>query len=138
MTPGGCWHCGEPLPRGDAPKDTISATIDGAVRRFCCPGCRAAAQWIAQIGLGDYYRLRSAPAQRPAEASDERAAWARDELARHVVRERSDGAREAMLLIDGIRCSACVWLIERMLGALPGVLQVSVNAAAQRARIASL
>lgn len=136
MTPGGCWHCGEPLPRGDTPKDTISATIDGAARRFCCVGCRAAAQWIAQIGLADYYRLRSAPAQRPADATDERAAWARDELARHVVRERSDGAREAMLLIDGIRCSACVWLIERLLGALPGVVQVSVNAAAQRARIA--
>jgi Cu2+-exporting ATPase len=40
-----------------------------------------------------------------------------------------------MLLIEGVRCSACVWLIERAVGALPGVVSVQVNAAARRARI---
>ena len=40
-----------------------------------------------------------------------------------------------MLLVEGVRCAACVWLIERALCALPGVVTVQVNAAAQRARI---
>ncbi len=40
-----------------------------------------------------------------------------------------------MLLVEGVRCSACVWLIERVLGAVPGISSVQVNAASRRARI---
>lgn len=130
----GCWHCGEPLPAADVPQ----ARVAGVTHAVCCEGCRAAAEWIDQLGLADYYRLRSAPAPRAPEtleASRTSEAWARPELERHVVRELGDDRREAVLLIDGLRCAACVWLIERALGALPGVASVQVNATARRARI---
>ena len=129
----GCWHCGEPLPANAV----ILAHIAGHSRPMCCQGCRAAAEWIEQLGLGDYYRLRTQPAQKPDwnTTSRNRDAWQRSELARHVIRDLGAGCRETMLLIEGMRCSACVWLIERALCALPGVVTVQVNAAAQRARI---
>ena len=130
----GCWHCGEPLPATGAPV----ARIDGVDRAMCCHGCRAAAEWIAQLGLADYYRLRSAPAPRaPALPDGGRtlSAWSRPELARHVVRDLGEDRREVILLIEGLRCAACVWLIERAVGALPGTLDVQVNAAARRARV---
>jgi Cu2+-exporting ATPase len=130
----GCWHCGEPLPPRDAPL----ATIAGVAHPVCCQGCRAAAQWIDQLGLADYYRLRSEPAARADDAADvarSSAAWSRPELARHVVRDLGGDRRETMVLVDGVRCSACVWLIERSLGALPGIASVQVNAGARRARI---
>ena len=126
----GCWHCGEPLPATGAPV----ARIDGVDRAMCCHGCRAAAEWIAQLGLADYYRLRSAPAPRaPALPDGGRtlSAWSRPELARHVVRDLGEDRREVILLIEGLRCAACVWLIERAVGALPGTLDVQVNAAAR-------
>jgi Cu2+-exporting ATPase len=41
-----------------------------------------------------------------------------------------DGA--ATLLVEGIRCAACVWLIERRLLQLPGVRKASMNVATQR------
>ncbi|HEY5810084.1 MAG TPA: heavy metal translocating P-type ATPase metal-binding domain-containing protein, partial [Povalibacter sp.] len=128
-----CWHCGEPVPVGVA----IHARIGGQAHPMCCQGCRAAAEWIEQLGLGDYYRLRTQPAQRPdANVSPaSRDAWSRPEIARHVVRDLEDGSRETMLLVEGVRCAACVWLIERALGAAPGVVSVQVNAAARRARI---
>lgn len=128
-----CWHCGEPLP-ADAP----SATVAGIAHAVCCRGCRAAAEWIDQLGLGDYYRLRSAPAHRAPERVEidrSSAAWARPEFTRHVVRDLGAGGHEAIVLIEGVRCAACVWLIERSLGALPGVTSVHVNASARRARI---
>jgi Cu2+-exporting ATPase len=132
--PGGrCWHCSEALPAGAAPL----ARIGGIDRAVCCQGCRAAAEWIEQLGLGDYYRLRSAPAERAGDAATlaaEAAAWARPALARHVVRDMADGRSEAVVLVEGVRCAACVWLIERALGAVPGVASVQVNAAARRAR----
>lgn len=128
-----CWHCGEGLP-ADAPQ----AVVAGVSHPVCCQGCRAAAEWIDQLGLGDYYRLRSATPPRapdPAQARRSADAWLRPELARHAVRTLAAGQSEALLLVDGIRCAACVWLIERALGAISGVQSVQVNASAQRARI---
>ncbi len=127
-----CWHCGEPLPAGEVPQ----ARVAGVTHAVCCIGCRAAAEWIDQLGLADYYRLRSAPAQRPDDAAASHAdAWLRADLARHIVRHLDAGQCEAVFLVDGLRCAACVWLIERALGALPGIERVQVNAAARRARI---
>lgn len=126
---GACWHCGEPLPA-----EPLMAQVSGTPRPVCCHGCRAAAEWIEGLGLGDYYRLRSEPALRPPEGSGA-ANWARPELARHAVRRLPDGQSEVGLLVEGMRCSACVWLIERSLDQLPGVDKVQVNATAQRARV---
>ncbi|HEY6643697.1 heavy metal translocating P-type ATPase, partial [Povalibacter sp.] len=126
-----CWHCAEPVPAGVV----IHARVGGETRAMCCHGCRAAAEWIEQIGLGDYYRLRTQSAQKPESFSDSNA-WQRPEIARHVIRDLGAGRRETMLLIEGVRCSACVWLIERALGNLPGVTSVQVNAVARRARVA--
>ncbi|MFC4762933.1 heavy metal translocating P-type ATPase [Dyella koreensis] len=128
---GGCYHCHETLPEGER----IVARIGGETRTFCCIGCRAAAEWIEQLGLGDYYRLRSAPARKAEDAPREEHLWDRPELDRHVVRQLGDSRSEVCLLIEGVRCAACVWLIERSLSALPGVIDVQVNAAASRARV---
>jgi Cu2+-exporting ATPase len=42
---------------------------------------------------------------------------------------------EAALLLDGLRCGACVWLVETWLARQPGVLDASVNFATRRARV---
>jgi Cu2+-exporting ATPase len=98
-------------------------------------GCRAAAEWIDALGLADYYRLRTAPAQRPpALAEGPGAMFARPEVARQAVRDLGGERCEAVVLVEGIRCSACVWLIERGVGSLEGVASVEVNALSQRAR----
>lgn len=133
--PCSCWHCGEPLPAGVE----LHADIAGESRAMCCQGCCAAAQWIEQLGLTDYYRLRTTAAPKPLSDADadsrSRDAWQRPEVSRHVVRDLGDARRETMLLIDGVRCAACVWLIERALGSMPGVILVQVNAASRRAHV---
>ena len=129
----GCWHCGERLPA-----DPPQARVAGANHAVCCNGCRAVAEWIGELGLGDYYRLRSGTAGRapdPAESAKSAAVFARPELARHLVRPLPEGRSEVIVVIDGVRCAACCWLIERTLARLRGVADVSVNASAQRARI---
>jgi len=101
---------------------------------MCCQGCRAAAEWIEQLGLGGYYELRTAPAPKP-DAALTHDSWRNADSARHVIRDLGEGLRETLLLIEGVRCSACVWLIERALGAAPGVVSVQVNAVSRRARV---
>jgi Cation transport ATPase len=41
-------------------------------------------------------------------------------------------AREINLLVEGIHCAACVWLIEQALSRMPGVLSARVNLSAKR------
>jgi len=102
---------------------------------MCCQGCRAAAEWIEQLGLGDYYELRTAPAPKPDASDAAHDSWQDSDSARHVIRELDADLRETLLLVEGVRCTACVWLIERSLGAMPGVMSVQVNAVARRARV---
>jgi Cu2+-exporting ATPase len=125
-----CFHCGETLPAAPS-----RLHVDGGVRDFCCDGCAAAAQWIRDARLDDYYRLRSQPASRVPASADDLALWDRAEvLAEHA--RAVPGGRELTLLTDGMRCAACAWLIDRAIAREPGVLEVSANAVTGRIRIA--
>ena len=124
-----CYHCGEPLP--DAP---LRDTVGDVERVFCCTGCAAAARWIADADLGDYYRLRNVDAARVGTDAIDYASWDRaDVLAEHSV--VVDGAREITILTDGMRCAACAWLIDRALSREAGVREISANAITGRIRI---
>ena len=127
--PAQCFHCAEPLP-----STPIAQAIDGQTRRFCCNGCAAAAQWIEDARLHDYYRLRSASGNRvDAQASDYRA-WDRSDVtAGHV--HAVPGGREITVLSNGMHCAACAWLIDRALRQQPGVLDAGANAVTGRVRI---
>ena len=122
-----CFHCGEPA--GDGPR----IAFDGAPRAFCCEGCAAAAAWIADAQLSDYYRLRSASATRVAPPAD-LDVWDHDDLLAAHARE-VEGGREITLVADGMRCAACAWLIDRALSREAGVLEAGANAVTGRVRI---
>ena len=135
-----CFHCGDALPEAGVPL----ARIDGHTHAFCCTGCAAAAQWIDQAALGDYYRLREREAGRvdPAVADsgfagsntvDDRV-WDRaDLLAEHA--RAVPGGCEIVVLTDGMRCAACAWLIDRALSREAGVSEIAANALTGRIRI---
>ena len=125
-TAGTCFHCGEPLP-----SSPVSARVGGQERSMCCSGCAAAASWIADAGLDDYYRLRSADGLRVDAIDADFSAWDRaDVLAEHS-RGNAD-EREITVLVEGIRCAACAWLIGRALAPMPGVVEAEANAVTGR------
>ena len=102
----------------------------------CCAGCEAVASAILGQGFGDFYRLRErAPGERAQAALPEDLALYDDpDVQRGFVLER-DAEREALLVLEGVRCVACSWLIEQALTRLQGVLGAEVNFASQRARV---
>lgn len=122
-----CFHCGQQVPPGSR----WQARIDGSARDMCCPGCAAAAQAIVQGGFGDYYANRSeyaVPAAGPAEDAE----LALYDAPRNAPCNSEDLAGEGSFTIEGVRCGACVWLVERQLERLPGMLQCSLNVATGR------
>ncbi len=113
-----CAHCGSPVP----------GVVDPAQAAFCCAGCRTAAEVIRACGLGDYHRLRAslgtvAPIAIDGEPIADDAAYA-DEVVM-----RRDGLAAIAWHVVGVRCAACVWLLERMSSLLPGVAHARVDLA---------
>ena len=126
----GCFHCGEPLP--PAP---VRVRLDDAEREVCCTGCGAAASWIRDAGLGDYYRLRDSTGARVDLAPTDYSAWDRaDVQAGHAI-DTPEG-REITVVCEGMHCAACAWLIDHALRREPGVSDAGANAVTGRVRIA--
>ncbi|WP_372987872.1 heavy metal translocating P-type ATPase [Marinobacter sp.] len=129
-----CFHCGEPA-EGNPP---ITLELEGTTRHFCCQGCKAVCETIHNEGLTGFYDFRTEPAVTPRELS-------RSELTRlreldHPLVQQSfvspvKSGQEANLLIGGITCAACIWLLENHMKTQPGVQSFSVNHTTQRARL---
>ncbi|WP_300752679.1 heavy metal translocating P-type ATPase [Janthinobacterium sp.] len=122
-----CFHCGLPVPAGAR----WNVVIDDVERAMCCPGCEAVAQTIVDIGQSSYYRERAQYAVNASETAmlpPELRLYSNDD----VQFARDADSCEATLSVVGIRCAACVWLIERQLLRLPGVQAASLNMATER------
>lgn len=121
------------------PGSHYQVDIDGQSRPMCCPGCEAVAKAIVDSGMTDYYRFRTERAQRAEELVptflEEIQLYDRPELQQSFVRQGEGTVREASLIMEGITCAACVWLNERHVRALPGVVDFRVNYSTHRARV---
>ena len=128
-----CFHCGLPVPSGVF----YIVPINGAERSMCCPGCCAVAQAIVEAGVADYYRFRTAAAtpQRDTSIPNELPLFDLPEVQQTFVHSVNDRVKEAALILEGITCAACVWLIEKRMAALPGVHGLEINHTTHRARI---
>lgn len=126
-----CFHCGEPLRNS-----TLVARIEQRDEPVCCSGCQAVAELIAGTGLGDFYRYRDGSSVRPGDGDqgDRWRVYADAQFAAQFTRTSKERT-SVTLLIEGLRCSACSWLIDQVLRRHAGVLDVSVNAATGRASV---
>ena len=127
-----CFHCG--LPVSDAVGET--AVVDGAQRDFCCTGCRSVCEAIYAAGLDGFYR-RTPEGEilgPPPEPPKQLALFDLDEVQEEFVDALGE-IREINLLVEGIHCAACVWLIENGLAAMPGVQEARVNLTGRRLRL---
>ena len=108
-----CAHCGAALAAG---RD-----------RFCCAGCAAAYGLICDLGLDRFYRSRTVQdgvlRPDPAEPAID--------YATHVTTDAA-GRSTLHLMVEGINCAACVWLIESVLAREPAIVAGRVNVATRR------
>jgi len=128
-----CFHCGLPLPVNVE----YHVHVDNAERSMCCAGCMSVAQTIVDAGLSDYYNNRSAlpsPADNVPDFIAEARIYNLPDLQTEFV-HRDANILDASLLLEDVRCSACLWLIEQRLRQLPGMHEVSPNYSARRVRV---
>lgn len=115
IDPVACAHCGLVVPPGLVRPETAE--------QFCCNGCRTAHALILEHGLGSYYALKAESPRARASTGDTEVRFADlDRPAftdRHVVTDARGCSTR--LVIDGIHCAACVWLLEKLPRVCPGV-----------------
>jgi Cu2+-exporting ATPase len=110
----------------------------GQSRELCCPGCQAVAEAIVAGGLEHYYKHRSEhaanPQALPQALPDELALYDRSEVQQPFVQHQGE-LSETQLLIEGISCAACGWLIEKHLRGVPGVAEAHLNLSNHRLQV---
>ncbi|MBZ4219121.1 MAG: heavy metal translocating P-type ATPase [Chlorobium sp.] len=121
-----CDHCSQETIRTSA----ITALIEGKTRYFCCHGCLGVYELIHSNSLDAFYNQRCnwQPGP-PATLVKLEAAAFRDTVTVQGNESRID------LILSGIRCASCVWLIEKFLMKQEGVLSTRVNYATHKATI---
>ncbi|WP_305045417.1 heavy metal translocating P-type ATPase [Geoalkalibacter sp.] len=122
-----CAHCGLHM----SAAERIAARIGELELDFCCRGCQGAYALLKEAGLEDFYRRREGEAGLPVGAYEN--AYG-EEYLQSFVRE-SQGEAQLLFVVDGIRCAACVWVVEKFLGRCEGIREARLNYGTHRAQV---
>ena len=107
-----CFHCGDECNSG-------SVTADN--KEFCCQGCVSVYEILTSSGLDTYYQLESFPGFRQTDDSHKYAYLDHNEVKKKLLDFSSDQLQKVRLIIPGIHCSSCIWLLENLHRLDPGV-----------------
>jgi len=127
-----CFHCGLPVPNGSS----YYVKINNNEEPMCCLGCKSVAEAIVDGGLTNFYEHRTKNSSKPTDLIPaELQVFDNEKLQRRFVQFVDENIREASLILEGIVCAACVWLNERHIKSLDGVLDFRVNYSTHRASL---
>lgn len=125
-----CTHCQLPVPTG--------LLVRGASEQFCCTGCQTVWRLLHTEGLDAFYAICDQVASKPLQArpvSDDFTEFDDAAFQASHVREVGQNVKEVRLILEGIHCAACVWLIEKLPVLSHGVLDARVQLMGQQATI---
>ncbi|MGD9808648.1 MAG: heavy metal translocating P-type ATPase [Deferribacterales bacterium] len=121
-----CSHCLLETNRNQA----IVEEVNGKECYFCCPGCSSVYKLLQEEGFSKFYSKRDESWEPGAVVKSN----VSEELFIDAVLE-TDTGYEVNLALSGIRCAACIWLIETYLSKAEGIESVRVNYATHKAKI---
>ncbi len=117
-----CTHCGLVVP------PSLIAPLGQP--SFCCSGCKTVYRMITASGLGRYYELQALdPSQACVPANPHQSTYQEfDDPSFAVLHTRSIGEHCSVeFYLEGVHCSACVWLVEKLPDLLAGVISVRLD-----------
>lgn len=120
-----CFHCGEPVPLPAA----FSSLVDEQEKPMCCAGCKAVADLIVASGMTHFYAQRTHYAETPPEQllDADYDSFDFSELATSSDDPSATDTQRIQLLVGGLTCAACSWLVERQALRTQGVKNARVS-----------
>ncbi len=119
-----CTHCNLDIPKGAVVNNGDDESLE-----FCCTGCEAAYHLIKGLGLGNYYNRRELDPNVTALKPEEDAGSI--DYQAHVINE-AGGGQTLYMMVEGVHCAACVWLVETLLQRQKGVTHARLNMSTHR------
>ena len=103
---------------------------------FCCTGCQGVFHLLNESNLDGFYeKLGDKKLSAPTHTFEDSSSFDTDSFYEQFVTKNADGFQEISLVIEGIHCAACVWLNEKALHKLEGVIDVHINYTNNKAKI---
>ncbi len=103
---------------------------------FCCKGCEGVYHLLQDEGLDTFYEKLGNQTLQPAIPSKEDLArFDLEGFKNKYIKTNSDGLSEISLIIEGIHCSACVWLNEKVLHQTDGIIEATINYSNNKAKV---
>jgi len=110
--------------------------IEDGELRFCCKGCQGVYHLLKDEGLGSFYDKLGDNELNPVNNIDrELEKFDLEGFERKYIKINNDGLKEIHLIIEGIHCSACVWLNEKVLHKQDGIIEASINYTNNKAKV---
>ena len=104
--------------------------------RFCCNGCQGVYHLLNNEGLDGFYdKAGSTKLSPPMHQLDDSSNFDSPSFYEQYVKKDADGFSKISLVIEGIHCSACVWLNEKALHKMDGVIEANINFTNNKATI---
>ncbi len=108
---------------------------DGS-KYFCCKGCQGVYHLLKSEGLDDFYEKMGDVTLEPAkEDIGDVQKFDLEGFSKKYIKKTQDGFNEIYLIIEGIHCSACVWLNEKVLYDKEGIIEASINQTNNKAKV---
>ena len=137
-----CFHCHQVVPNNI----NIQLSILGETRDLCCVGCEAVAKAIISSGSESFYKFRTDASETPEFTPEALPEHISQELSLYdnldVLSDICDSPPKSAshehqvlslsLIIDGITCAACGWLIEKEIKQFSGVESANLNLSQHR------
>jgi Cu+-exporting ATPase len=103
---------------------------------FCCKGCEGVYHLLNSKGLDSFYEKLGNNKLEPANVSfDDLERFDLEGFEKKYIKTTKDGFSEINLIIEGIHCSACVWLNEKVLHQSEGVIEATINYSNNKAKV---
>jgi len=115
----------------------IIEKINNETCHFCCHGCQGVYHLLRSEGLDTFYdKLGGTTLTPPTNTiQDDLEKFDLDGFRNKYVKILPDGTNEINLIIEGIHCSACVWLNEKVLHKTDGIIEATINYTNNKAKV---
>eukprot|EP01029_Cantina_marsupialis_P014491 TRINITY_DN31934_c0_g1_i1.p1 TRINITY_DN31934_c0_g1~~TRINITY_DN31934_c0_g1_i1.p1 ORF type:complete len:296 (+),score=48.73 TRINITY_DN31934_c0_g1_i1:130-888(+) len=103
---------------------------------FCCKGCQGVFHILKDENLDSFYdKLGNKKIAPPVETDDDVERFDTKTFEENFVNKKSENEYQIDLIIEGIHCAACVWLNEKVLYDLDGIISADINFTNNKAKI---
>lgn len=103
---------------------------------FCCNGCQGVYHLLSDEGLDGFYeKAGNVKLTPPTKQYEDSSNFNSPAFYDRFVKVNKEGFSSVSLIIEGIHCSACVWLNEKALHKMEGVIEANINFTNNKATI---